>query len=213
MRGKYIRNILILSAFFLMVCILSSGGSYKYFQKSLSFAAGLGLSLLGAVSALCFKRQKGLIFGAFLLLVSYFLLFELGFTKTTLYDLLPEGQDVKSVEIRSVNDMQLFIWDTESGRAVFRDDGRSFDIKNGDIDMEKAKSIVLRDYWLPKSVKSGTVFDMSVRFENGGSISLYGVGDGITVYIKKNGKLYTSSWLVFDDIVSILPRDIISILE
>ena len=82
---------------------------------------------------------------------------------------------------------------------------------------QKAKEIVIRDYWRPGAMESSKIAEIWVYLTNGESssrLSLYqdgGAEYSIADPLEDGGRQW-SHWLLFGDLTDILPQEVIELL-
>lgn len=211
MKNKSIKLSLSLSVLFLLLTIASVS---HFLFKSIFFSAGTALLLAAVILALAKKQHKSFWLPCVIMCLAYIMVFSLQFQTRTLDSFMPDGYNVNVIELRSMKSAELLIWDLNSGTVTYPNSGDSFTINSTDINLEQMKSIALRNYWLPGSVKSETVYDLHIRFDYNSRISIYGGRKGISIYSQDNSDdVSVSRWMTFGDIASVLPQEILSAIE
>ena len=212
MKNKSIKWLLFVPILFLLFVLILPEYQRSFFLKSICFSLGLVLLTAGTIFYLI-KKQSGNLFKSIIILAAYVIVFIFQFQSTTLDAFIPAGRNIRAIEFSSWDSPQTLIWDLSSNTVTYPYSGDSFTVENNDKALDKIKSIVLRNYWLPGNMKKDIIFDLNIILDDYSYISVYRESNGVAIYSRIGGGLTISHWMVFDDISSVLPEDVLSALE
>ena len=216
MKKRCASLLLVLSIFFLVLGIISFGDIQR---KTLFTAVGIIFVASGIVFAALSRGKKWHWLAAGSLIIGYGLYLALGFQTADLGSFFPDGWTVESVDIISAKTGERIIWTPGGGEPALSEEGDQLILSGGNAEgmAQKAKEIVIRDYWRPGAMESSKISEISVYLTNGESssrLSLYqdgGAEYSIADPLEDGGRQW-SHWLLFGDLTDILPQEVIELL-